>query len=270
MSNLIAVLVDLGQYDEGAKVGETSLAHLEKWFGSDHPYVARTLHSLGTVYQGQGRIDDALRLYQRAQAIWQKNPGVGLLDEATVEASLAGIYTHQGYYSRAEALLKKSVATRESVLGLENTELSSVLSNLGYLYGSQGRLSEARKVLERGLTIAENTIGANHPRTIPLVANLAWVYFNEGRHNKDFYPKAEALFRRVLALQEQRVGPDGIELSNALASLSDACAVQKKYKEARQLEQRALAIRRVVLGPQHPDTVRTEKQYAFLLRKSKD
>ena len=270
MSNLIAVLLDLGQLEEAAKTGEAALASLEKWFGADHPYVARTLHSLGTVYQGQGRIDDAQQLYERAQAIWKKNPGVGLMDEATLEASLGAVYTHQGYYAKAEVLLKKAMETREAALGPNNAEVSAVLSNLGYLYGVQSRYSDARKVLERALAIAESTIGLTHPRTIPIVGNLGWVYFNEGRYNKDYYPKSEAMFRRVLAAQELRLGPDGLEVSNALVSLAEACAAQRHYKEAKQLEERALAIRKAVLGPQHPETVRTLQQYTFLLRKSKD
>ena len=270
MSNFIAVLVDLGEYEEAAKTGEASLVMLDKAIGSEHPYTARTLHSLGTVYQGQGRMEDAQRLYQRALAIWEKNPGVGILDAATVEASLAAIYTHQGYYSKAESLLKKALATRESVGGANRAEISSVMSNLGFLYGSQNRLSEARNVLERALQLAESTIGPTHPRTIPIIANLAWVYYSEGRFSKDRYAKAEGLYRRLVGVQEQRRGPDAIEVSNALAGLAEVCAAQKNYKEAKQHEERALAIRRTVLGPQHPETVRTLKQYTFLLRKSKD
>jgi Tetratricopeptide repeat len=78
------------------------------------------------------------------------------------------------------------------------------------------------------------------------------------------------MYRRLLAIQERRLGPDRIEVSDALASLAEVCLAEKNYREARQLEERALAIRRKVLGPNHPDTVKTLKQYTFLLRKSKD
>jgi len=96
------------------------------------------------------------------------------------------------------------------------------------------------------------------------------VYFSEGRYSKDGFAKSEAIYRRVLAIQEKRFGPDAIEVSNTLASLAEACAAQKHYREAKQVEGRALAIRQAVLGSQHPETVKVLKQYTFLLRKSKD
>jgi tetratricopeptide (TPR) repeat protein len=167
-------------------------------------------------------------------------------------------------------LLTKAVATRERVLGPNSADLASALNNLGVLYARQQRLTEARKALERGLAIGEQSVGAKHPRTVPLIANLGWVYFTEGRYHKESFLKAETMYRRLLALQEQRMGPDRIEVSDALASLAEVCAAEKNYREAKQLEERALAIRRTLLGPQHPDTVKTLKQYTFLLRKSKE
>ena len=93
------------------------LVEMEQSFTADHPFVARTLHNLGTVYQAQRRLDEAKSLYQRALSIWEKNPGVGKLDAATAEISLAAVYADQGYYPRAEALLKKAIATRERYSG---------------------------------------------------------------------------------------------------------------------------------------------------------
>jgi hypothetical protein len=78
------------------------------------------------------------------------------------------------------------------------------------------------------------------------------------------------MYRRVVAAEEARFGPDGIEVADSVANLATVCAAEKKFREARQLEERALAIRRVVLGPQHPDTVAALRQYTLLLRKSKD
>jgi tetratricopeptide (TPR) repeat protein len=270
ISNLVAVLIDTGQYDEALRLARKSVAIVEQVYGPDHPYVARALHNLGTALQAQKKMDEAKPLYERALAIWVKHPGVGTLDAATAESSLAAVYMDQGYYNKAESLLVKAVATREKFLGSSSPDLASALNNLGVLYAHENRLTEARKTLERGLTIADSLIGRTHPRTVPLVANLGWVYYTEGRYHRESYLKSEEMYRRLLALQEQRFGPDRVEVSDALASLAEVCAVQKNYREAKRLEERALAIRRVVLGPEHPDTVKTLKQYTFLLRKSKD
>jgi tetratricopeptide (TPR) repeat protein len=148
--------------------------------------------------------------------------------------------------------------------------MASALNNLGVVYSLQNRFTEAEKVLERALGIAGRTLGPAHPRTLPLLVNLAAAYYGDGRYKKDRYTKAEDLYRRALGIDEQRFGPDHIEVSNILVSLAQVCTAEKKYREAKQLEGRALAIRRAVLGPEHPDTVKTFKQYTMLLHKSKD
>ena len=211
--------------------------------------MARALQNLGVALQAQKKVDAARALYERALAIWETHPGVGTLEAATAQSSLATVYMEQGYFSRAEALLMKAVAAREKVLGPNSAETATVLNNLGVLYAYQHRLTEAKKALERGLAIAEKSMGPMHPRTIPLIANLGSVYFTEGRYHKQSYGKSEALYRRLLAVQEQRLGPDRIEVSDALASLAKVCAAEKNDREATQLEKRALAIRRTLLGP---------------------
>src|SRR5262249_47375257 len=44
-------------------------------FGAGHPKMARSLNNLAALYQDQGRYAEAETLYQRATAIWERNPG---------------------------------------------------------------------------------------------------------------------------------------------------------------------------------------------------
>ena len=141
-----------------------------------------------------------------------------------------------------------------------------MLNNLGVLYAHQGRWTDAEHELVRGEEIARNT-NLCAARATPVLTNLGAVYYANGRYRKDSYAKSEALFRRYLSLQEERYGPDSVEAALALFNLAEACAAQKKYREARQFEGRAVAIRQAVLGPQHPDTIQARKLYTSLLHK---
>ena len=263
MVNLAGVLVDEFQLEEASQVAETALTLSERAFGADHPFTARAMHSLGRVRQAQGRLDDARALYERALV---KGDFIGVLEAASVQASLGSAYTALGFYPKAEALLKEALAKRERVLGADSLELVGVLNNLGVLYADQGRTTEAMHILERGIAIADRA-QASPALEVPILSNLAAAYYKEGRYRKERYAQSEAMLRRVLGLQESRLGPDHIQVARVLEYTAATCAAQKHYREARQLEGRALAIRQAVLGPQHPDTILAQKQYSLLLRK---
>jgi tetratricopeptide (TPR) repeat protein len=268
--NLIAVLVDLRDFPKAEKLGREALDLAIRDWGAAHPFTARAYHALGTVYQSEGKVDEAREMYEKALQNWDKFPGSGKLDTATAQASLASIYASRGYFAKAENLLAKAIATRESVMGPNDPELPHVLNNLGVCYASQNRFTEAQQTLERAVAIMDKSKASQPVRAIPLFRNLAGVYWNQGRLNKSFYPKAEAMYRRALEVEESRFGPNGTGAADTLVDLATVCTAEKKYREAKQLEERALAIRRAVLGPDHPDTQKALRQYTTLLRKVKD
>lgn len=266
--NLSAALVDQALLPEAADAAAKGLSIMEKAYGPDHLFTARALTNLGLANQAMHRNDEAQKLYERALSIWEKNPGVADLEAASVEASLGALYADLGYYPKAEVILRQSLANRERRLGPDAEEVAGVLNNLGVLHANQGRRTEAAQELERAVAI-EQTFGANPARTAPVIANLAAVYFADGQYRKDCYAKAEKLFRRVLDMQEQRFGPDHILVATALMNLAQTCAAQKNYREAKQLESRAVAIRQAALGPKHPDTIQALRQYTLLMRQAR-
>ena len=263
MVNLCTVLADGDQLEEAEQMGRLALNLLERAYGPDHPFTARALHSLGRVLQAQNRIEEAREVYERAL---NKCQFVGELEKASVQGSLGSVYAALGYYPKAELLFNQALATRERVLGPNNSEVVSVLNNIGVLYADQRRWTDAIRVLERGLAINDGA-AQNPVVTVPLLMNLACAYYNDGQYRKGRYAQSEALFRRILAIQEARFGPDHAQVANALVNLAMACAAQKNFREAKQIEGRAVAIRQAVLGPQHPETLQAMKQYSFLSHK---
>ena len=96
--NLASVLVDLNRLSEAGQTVEKALRLLEHTYGPDHLFTARALNGLGWVYHAQRHLEEARGLYERALAITTRNPGVGTLDAASVQASLGAVYTDLGYY----------------------------------------------------------------------------------------------------------------------------------------------------------------------------
>jgi len=104
--------------------------------------------------------------------------------------------------------------------------------------------------------------GTKDPRLAATLNALAVLY-----HAQKKYAQAELLYKQVLQLLEQTIGPDHSTLATTLNNLAVVYEAQGKYTEAAPLYQRALALMERTLGPDHPNLAVALDNYADLLRK---
>lgn len=78
--------------------------------------------------------------------------------------------------------------------------------------------------------------------------------------------EAEPLFRRALAIDEQRFGPDDATVAIALNNLAQLLQDTNRLAEAEPLLRRALAINEQSFGPQHPNVAMSLNNLAHLLQ----
>jgi Flp pilus assembly protein TadD len=81
------------------------------------------------------------------------------------------------------------------------------------------------------------------------LTNLGAIY--ESRRK---YRQADALYRRALAIDEKRLGPENSILVLDLNNLGCLNVKRHRYEEAEPLLRRSLALGRRVQGPDHPST----------------
>jgi len=62
------------------------------------------------------------------------------------------------------------------------------------------------------------------------------------------------LERSALALAEQKLGPESVELARTCTNLADVLWNKNNLREAGQLYRRAIAINASLYGPDHPET----------------
>jgi len=101
-----------------------------------------------------------------------------------------------------------------------------------------------------------------------LVEATVATYPEEAFNNPKAWPRARRLDALALALIENDAIPNGAE--ERIGDLLDLLGTYKHgaladYTQARQLKERALAIREKVLGPDHPDTAKSLNALALLL-----
>src|SRR5215472_9425352 len=105
----------------------------------------------------------------------------------------------------------------------------------------ENRYSDAKELWKVALATAEG-FGTQDDRFLESLDNLAEVYRAERN-----YPEAEQLYQRSLAIREQALGPEHVDVADSLNGLAEIYYAQKKYAEAEQLYQRALAIQEKAL-----------------------
>jgi CHAT domain-containing protein len=98
----VATLSGEGKLREAIPLAERSLELREKALGPRHPDVARSLHSLASLYEAQGDYARAEPLFVRALAIQEQALGPVHPDVARTHHDLAALYQAEGAWERAE------------------------------------------------------------------------------------------------------------------------------------------------------------------------
>ncbi len=256
-----------GNYVRAVAVARAALEVAEHNVGKDHPAVATSLENLALLYEAQGKYDYAKAepLLERSLAIWEKTLGRDHPDVAASLGHLAEHYKTYGDYVKAEALYKRSLVISEKTRGPNHPNFATSLNNLAGLYQKQGDNAKAELLYERSLVILEKALGPDHPDVARTLASLAdlyqshtfdeWLAKSNGGRIEGDYAKAEALYKRSIAISVKALGADHLDVARTLASLASLSESQRDQSKAVQLYERSLAISERALGPDHPDLI---------------
>jgi tetratricopeptide (TPR) repeat protein len=266
LANLAASHIAHGDHAAALQLSADAMNIMERHVGRSHPDFALALYARGAALHAAGDNVQALRELREAletdrQALGPEHSRVALDLEG-----LAACYNGLNYLNQAEAAERNALAIREKIFGPLAIPTGGTLSNLGVILAREERFSDAQSALERALEIFD-ALGETERRGIAVLGNLAGLHALQARYSAAYFPKAEALYRRELEIEERQFGPRDIHVSLTLESLGDLLSRQRRYHEAGQLYGRAVAIQKMVLGPKHPDTMAATKRYASLVSK---
>jgi eukaryotic-like serine/threonine-protein kinase len=147
---------------------------------------------------------------------------------------------------RALDLLSRALAARRSILPPDHPDLAASEGELGNVLVRAARYREARVHLEAALGIRRRVFGDQHPLTASALLNLAVSYQDEGQLD-EARSHLEAARAAVAGIEESAVYP---KILNNLGNLETSAG---KFTRALRHHEDALAIRRRLLGPDHPD-----------------
>lgn len=253
----------LAEYREAEPLLHESLSIIEKFYGPEHPYVAKALNELAVLFCNTGRLAEAKDLYRRAVKIFEQDSG-NLHDSFTATLiNLAALLHRTNCLAEAEVLCRRALTIAEGNLEPDHPTVAKCLNNLARVLDDTNSLAEAESLLRRALKINEQRFGGTHPKVAENLDNLARLL-----HKTNKLSEAESLFRHALAIDEEYFGRDHPDIARRLNHLSMLLIDNNCLTEAEPLLRRALTINEQRLGDAHPFVAANLNNLARVLHKT--
>ncbi len=261
---------ELGQYPQAEELFQKAWRIRKKVLGQEDILTAASMHQLGWIYNRWARYADAESFLQDSLKIRRKKLPHEQQGIATSLNELGRLYRHIAQYDKARQFFEEALDIR---MKLAHPHFAKTQVDLAWLYFEQGDLKKAEEPLKQALLIQEQTLSPNHPRLAKTLTKLGLLYCAQGN-----FKEAEESQQRALKIRQDILPlehPDIAESYDSLGLLSYHKArayentkrfeqAQRKYAEAESYYQKALAIRKKIFGPDHPETTQTKNHLGLL------
>ncbi len=221
-----------------AEALDAAIARAGSELDDDPSLQAAVLDDFGEIRAGQGRLDEAQALIERALAAARRAYGGVHPMVAESLLNLGVIQGMRGDPLSGKAYVEQAVAILEKDDGGQPTDLANALSALGRVRQVEGDAAGVRDAMERAVVIFRKH-APDDPQYLAAQTNLAMVAKSEGRNSE-----AETVFRDVLRQVEAKQGDKSPHLWPNLVALAGLAYVRGDHAEELALSRRALQVAR--------------------------
>ena len=133
---------------------------------TDESRISSLKNMLGELYQGQGKYEHAISLFEDSWKTNTEQKGEKNQDTLRSMSNFADTLRCQGKYDLALPLSQDCLAKREETLGESHPDTLTSLNNLAILYDMKGKYDLAESFYVKCLAKREETLGESHPDTL--------------------------------------------------------------------------------------------------------
>ncbi|MFN7835727.1 MAG: tetratricopeptide repeat protein [Burkholderiaceae bacterium] len=197
---------------------------------------AQALDKRALEYDTHGQLPEAENLYAQALALRERALGQDHPDVVQSLYNLASVRHDQNKIDSAIGLYEQTARLQEKLNGANDPGLALTLYQLGLAHNSRLQTASARAALQRSLAI-RSKIAADPLDTADSLFALGQV-----EENANQLAEAQDYYRRALAIRERTLGPNHVEIANALYAVATTYRKQNQHATAIPLEDRAEAM----------------------------
>jgi tetratricopeptide (TPR) repeat protein len=259
MSSLASVLEAQGQFSEAAMMNQEALALAKLVLGEGHPTTLSTANNLAVALGQLGRHDESVPILRQVLDVRLKD-GDDHSEVITSRLNLAVALEKRGEYGIAAAQLELALDSAKRALGEDHPTTLHITNTLALVYLRQGDFAGGEKMLRAALGPTIEIYEKNHIQTLIIQNNLGGALQRQGKlvqavkkHRETMDASAELLGSKYpFALRSRN---NTAEALRELAELPSTSEVDRREHllKALELQRYALAGRKEVLPPDHPD-----------------
>lgn len=250
------LLLERRRFEEAHERLTKVLSQQEERFGYGDPNLGRVYRALGRTASGLGDLDTAEERLEVALAL-QEEDLFSPLDLFEPYYQLASLHREEGSEERATAILEENLDRARPTGRYEKiAEMSHLLAKScerrGDLQAAEAAWRETIECLSNALEMAssENKLRLYSRILVPL-EQLALLLISNRR-----YTAAEELTKQRLKYTEL-LDPGDEEVANVHFDLAELYRTQDLLKEAGELHEKVLLIRRRLFGSSHPEIAKS-------------
>jgi serine/threonine protein kinase len=224
------------------------------------PLVAASVkRTIGSVYLGLGRIEDADTLVRAALGERIARAGPASEEAAESYEDLGLLYRDQGKWDSAATAIGRALAIRRRLHGSSDTLVATSLADLSDVYRGQGDYGRSDSVGREALRVLRGVYGERHPAVADAMGRI--VSAELGANNlraTDSTARAAIAMLRAL----------GLGRSPGAAPIMSDLAISRAYQgdraESIALMREVVAMDSANFGPAHPDLAAHLENFAMI------
>jgi serine/threonine-protein kinase len=215
---------------------------------------------IGQSYLSLGRYDDAERHFRSALDLHRQIDGPRSVPVAIALDHLGNVYLASGRLDRADTVLRQALEIRRAISSTPDTILANLLDDAGTVAHDEGHYADAERLHREALAIFRQLLGDQSDKVALSIENVG---VNLGEQNR--WAEAEPLQRRALAILQANHPEPNTMVADVTDALATALDIEGKTAASDSAYVETLALRRRLLGPEHPKYTYTLVNYSFLV-----
>jgi non-specific serine/threonine protein kinase/serine/threonine-protein kinase len=239
-----------GRYEEAEGFLKEAVANLERAGQSESRAIALVEVKLGFVLKDLNKLEEAELRYAHSIKVLRAVP-IQDTELANALSNYALVLRLAGRTEEAEPLSRESLDEFIRQNGELSIEVAYAANALALVLKELGKRDEAEPYYQQSLRIREALFGEDDPQVTTAMNNYA-IFLTDSGRSED----AEPLYRRAVAIRRASFGTHDFT-ANSIEGLGILLKGIGKLDEALALCEESLAMRRELLGEEHPNVARS-------------